>query len=222
VTRAAVLFAAATLGALALTAAPAQAHLIPAEQGTVNVVGDGVFVVLSVPTSALHGADDDGDGVVDLAEFQKHEAQLKAEIDRRMAIFDGSALATTVQVDLVLSPRHDGAPGADQVVALKHARFDAAPRDLRVRCDLFGAGAAEQKLTITATRHPASGVETEVVALVPGTTEHAFFAPVKPATATAATEGGLRGYLAFGLLFGVATALSWSGRARGKKAVAPA
>jgi hypothetical protein len=211
----------AALSAISLSSTRAHAHLIPAEQGTVNVVGDAVFAVLSVPTSALHDADDDGDGIVDLAEFQKHEAALKVEIDRRLAIFDGETRASTVQLDLVLSPRHDGAPGADQVIALKHARFDAAPRALRVRCDLFGEGQSERKLTITATRHPASGVETEVAALVPGTTEHAFFAPAATATAPT-TEGGLRGYLAFGLLFGVATALSWSGRARGKKAVAPA
>lgn len=164
-----------------LGARTAQAHLIPAGRGTVNVVGESVYAVLSVPVSAIQGIDDDRNGVVDAEEFRRHEADVKAEIDRRLAIADGSTPATTVRVDLVLSPQHDGASAqADQIVALKHAKLAAAPIDLRVRCDLFGASATEKELKITATRHPASGTETQVAALTPAAPEHAFFSPPAP------------------------------------------
>ena len=41
--------------------APAQAHLMVAQHGTLNLVGDGVYMVLSLPVSAFAGSDDDGD-----------------------------------------------------------------------------------------------------------------------------------------------------------------
>ena len=148
----------ALAGALSLGARPAEAHLMAAKRGTVNVVGSDVYTVLSVPASALHAADDDHDGLLDVAELERHEAALQAEIDRRLVILDGDKAARTVRVDLILSPDHDAAGDrADQVVVLKHATLDAPPTDLRVRCDLFGARASERELTLTATRHPASG-----------------------------------------------------------------
>jgi hypothetical protein len=196
-----------------LGAGTASAHLLPAQQGTVNVVGAGVFTVLSVPASSLHGADDDHDGVIDMAELERHESVLRAEIDRRLVILDGSTLARTVRVDLILSPQHDAAGDrADQIVALKHAELGAPPLDLRVRCDLFGARASERALTITATRHPGSGTETEteVSVLTPDTTQHAFFPPAQPVPERAllgATGLGPRSLLGLSVLFAVAAAL---------------
>jgi hypothetical protein len=182
--------------ALSLGARPAAAHLIPAQQGTVNVVGAGVFTVLSVPASALHGADDNGDGTIDLAELARHEADLRDEIDRRLTVRDGAAIARTVRVDLMLSPGHEGAGDrADQIVALKHAQLDAEPSDLRVETDLFGARPAERAFSLTATRHPASGTETEVATFTPDAPAHAFFTPAAPPN-RAAWPGGILGALA--------------------------
>ena len=183
-----------------------------AKRGTVNVVGSDVYTVLSVPASALHAADDDHDGLLDVAELERHEAALQAEIDRRLVILDGDKAARTVRVDLILSPDHDAAGDrADQVVVLKHATLDAPPTDLRVRCDLFGARASERELTLTATRHPASGTETDVRVLTPETTELAFFPTAAPEQAGA---GGPRGLLAAGAILVLATALRGRPRAR--------
>jgi hypothetical protein len=211
--------AAALAGSVLLGAPAARAHLIPAQQGTVNVVGAAVFAVLSVPVSALHDADDNHDGTIDLGEFERHEATLRAEIDRRLVILDGATPARTVRVDLILSPQHDAAGGGDQVVALKHAELDAPPGDLRVRCDLFGAGAAQDALTITATRHPEAGVETAVAVLTPGAPERGFFSPVAAAPQRAvlgAMRRVPRGWLGLSGVFGAALVLAgWS---RGRRA----
>jgi hypothetical protein len=40
----------------------AHAHLMVAQHGTLNIVDDGVFMVLSLPISAFDGIDDDKDG----------------------------------------------------------------------------------------------------------------------------------------------------------------
>jgi hypothetical protein len=212
---------AAVVVATSLAASTAQAHLIPASQGTVNVVGDAIYAVLSVPVSSLQGVDDDHDGVVDLAEFERHEGALRAEIDRRLVISDGETPATTVRVDLILSPQHDAARDrADQIVALKHAHLGAPPRDLRVRCDLFGARPAEQEFKITATRHPASGTETEIALLTPAAPGHAFFQPTPPASAAIMPRRDPRVALSLGAVAMAAVGLAWAGRQRTRRVLA--
>jgi hypothetical protein len=215
--RPALLGAAALATALSLGARPAEAHLMPARQGTINVVGAGVFVVLSVPASALHGADDDRDGVLSAEELDRHEAELRAEVDRRLVVLDGATVARTERVDMILSPEHDAKGGrADQIVVLKHAVLDAAPVDLRVRCDLFGGGAAERELKITATRHPEGGAETQVGVLTPEATERAFFPPPEraPGSVMLGAVGGVpRGFLVAGAV--MALALGMARRRRG-------
>jgi hypothetical protein len=201
---------------MSLGARPAGAHLMAPAQGTVNVVGAGVFVAVSVPASSLHDADDDHDGVLDAGELERHEEALRAEIDRRLVVLDGERPARTVRVDLILSPAH-GAPGdrSDQIVALKHAELAAPPSDLRVRCDLFGARASERSLTITATRHPAGGTETQVAVLTPDATERAFFtpAPVSP------VDRVPRGPLAVGAILAIAAAIGRRPRARAPRSI---
>ena len=164
--------------AAAFAAAPAGAHLLPPDRATVRVVGAGVFVAASLPVSALHGADDDGDGAIDAAELARHGAELRAEIDARLVI-EGGAPGRTVSLDLVLSPVH-GARGdrAEQIVALKHVELAAPPAEVRVSTDLFRAGAGDRALRITATR-ASSGVAEEAV-LTPQAGAHAFFAAAPP------------------------------------------
>jgi len=167
---------------LFLCARPAEAHLMPARQGTVHVVGDSAFIVVSVPVSALHGFDDDGDGLLSMAELSRHEAELRADIDRRLVVSDGAAPGTTMLVNVVLAPDHESrADRADHLVALKHARFDAPPKDLHLTFDLFGTGDAEGQVTITGSRdrgHGKGDKETEAAILTRLSPEHRFFRPL--------------------------------------------
>jgi hypothetical protein len=169
---------AALVAVLSLYAATASAHLLPAGQATLRVAGDSVFSVLSVPTSALHGFDDDGDGLMSLAELDRHGADLRAEIGRRVAVGDDRAPATTVRLDLVLSPEHDAVPDrAAHVIALVHTRLNGAPDEVRVRWDLFGTGLDEQQVTFTASRVVEGGEPPrERATLTPTSAEHVFFA----------------------------------------------
>jgi hypothetical protein len=168
----------------------AEAHLMAANRATLNVVGESVFAVVSVPVSALHGFDDDGDGVLSMPELERHQDALRTEIDRRFVVSDGDDAGTTVQIDLVLSPQHDGPQDrSSQVVALEHTRFSSAPRDLGILCDLFGGRDGEQSLALTATRHTAKGAEVEQATLTPEARAHRFFAP---ATAARGPSAGMR------------------------------
>jgi hydrogenase/urease accessory protein HupE len=161
-----------------LTLAPlrATAHLIAARQGTLNVVDNSVFQVLSVPVSALNGFDDDGDGLLSAAEMQRHRVTLRAEIDRRYVVRDGDTDGQSKSVDLVLSPEHEARTDrAAHVVVLKRTEFARPPADLRVFCDLFGTRDEERQLTITATRPGSAGKEVESAVLSASSPEHRYF-----------------------------------------------
>jgi len=168
----------AVVAILTTLATKAAAHLMAAEQGTINVVGDSAFVVLSVPVSALHGFDDDQDGLLSMSELKAHQADLRAEIDRRLVVTDGEVVASTVVLDLALSPQHESVQDrADQLVTLKHASWGHVPTDLHLACDLFGSQASERALTITATRNREDGKpgDTEVAVLTPSAPSRALF-----------------------------------------------
>lgn len=50
----------------------ARAHAMVAQHGTLNYVGEHVFLLLSVPVSAFSTLDDDNDGEVSMIEFNLH------------------------------------------------------------------------------------------------------------------------------------------------------
>ena len=186
-----------------------------ADRGTLNVLGDAVFVVLSVPVAALHGFDDDGDGLLSRPELEAHHDALRDEIDRRFAVLDGETPARTVALDLTLSPDHEVAQDrAPQLIALKHAAFVSPPTRLTVRSDLLRDLPDARTIELTASRNPPSGPEHETATLRRGVTEHRWFAPRGAALAAggrgaSAQRVGLRGAVAAGLA-ALAAASAWA------------
>lgn len=160
--------------AVLLLSAAAGAHMMPAQQGTLNVVGDSVFEVVALPVSAFPGVDEDGDGRLSDQEVAAHEAALQAQVGQRYRLFDGELPG---QLEFVLvRAEHDerseaSTAGAPTLLVLLKTRFPAAPRELRLQTDLFGTSPAEKQLTIKATR----GSEVETAVLTPPRSEHRFF-----------------------------------------------
>jgi hypothetical protein len=237
---------AAIVGAALLVAAPADAHLMPAQQGTLNVLGDAVFEVVTVPVSALHGADDDGDGRLSTAEVAAHEGALQKELGARFRLYDAAPSASpsgspsgatkaggadgragTLEL-VVVRAEHDErvepaelsttdtGPGARHVLVLMKTRFAAEPRALRLVTDLFGPGDDERQLTIRATR----GKETEVAILRAGDDAHALFAATAPTPRTplGAPPGRARTAAPLLLLAVLAAIATWAAvRAHGRQ-----
>jgi hypothetical protein len=136
--------------ALALCAAllawpAAQAHLMPAQRGTLNLVGDGAFVVLSLPVSAFSGADDDGDGLLSLAELQAHAADIQRQVAHGVQLWSDAGPRPLQGLMLELSP-DDHLPNgtARQLVAMGRFALDGQTQNLRLSLALFGTGADEQ------------------------------------------------------------------------------
>lgn len=86
-------------------------HLMPARQGTLNVIDTGVFVAVSLPVAAFETSERD------------------AELKRRFRVLDGAheGRLEFLQFD---------APHGDELVALMKVSFEAPPTALRVETDL--------------------------------------------------------------------------------------
>ncbi|MDX2145146.1 MAG: HupE/UreJ family protein [Rhodospirillaceae bacterium] len=164
--------AAAVLAAAVGFTAPAAAHLMPANKGTVSVKERNIYVVLSVPVTSLSGFDDNTDGLIDATELGRHATTLRTQIDGRVRVTaDGAApVEALTMIVSALTGDDQQAPTAT-VVALIAQRFAEAPRKVEVWTDLFGTAAADQRLALTAT----SGKAEELAVLTPGRPTHTFF-----------------------------------------------
>ncbi len=164
-----------TVGLALLCVPPLWAHLMPAQQGTLNVLDNAVFAAAALPVSAFPDADDDHDGRLSLAELRAHDATLRARITARFRITDAEQAATldTLIVSMEPDDRAPGgaATGSRHFLALLKVSFARAPRALQLTTDIFGRAPSEQQLTIKATR----GRDAEVAILSAGRTSHQFF-----------------------------------------------
>ncbi len=161
---------------LALFGVPgvAWAHLLPRQTATLNVVDKAAFLVVSVPVSALKGIDDDGDGRVSPVEIARHRGAMASQFDARLHVLDNGQRGTAV-LTWVLSPNSDANDPTDYVVVLHRVNFPAAPEHPELIADVFGTGADERQMTITATHGEGAAKITEVAILDAQTPGHVFF-----------------------------------------------
>jgi hypothetical protein len=169
-------------------AAPAQAHLMAAQKGTLNLVGDAAFLVLSVPVSALKGVDDDGDGALSRTELRTHADAIRTQVQAGVQL-RGAAGALPLQLVMLDIAPPDTTPTAPASHLVVMGRFQldppgrwpdgpvqAAPRALTFSFTLFGTTAREQQQDLTITRQK----ETQWLRFVPERPAHVLL-PSAPA-----------------------------------------
>jgi hypothetical protein len=153
---------------LLCAASAAQAHLMVAQRGTLNFVGTGAFLVLSLPVSAFDGVDDDGDGRLSASELQAHRAAIEAAVVNRVRLADAHGLLPLQGLMLSLSPPDDApaAPAAQLVVMGRYAlpRDAAEVSGLQWVMPLFGRQPGEQALVLNVTR----GAQQQTLLVRPG------------------------------------------------------
>ncbi|MCB1688363.1 MAG: hypothetical protein KDI33_07755 [Halioglobus sp.] len=131
----------------------AYAHLMAAQHGTLNIVNDGVFMVLSLPASAFQGIDDDNDGKVSMIEFNNHRAAIVSAIRENVILSD--AEGTLALREVLLSPvaQHDTSEESiSQLTIMGRFSLNDIASPLRIEIGLYGKGVTEQSLEIAATR----------------------------------------------------------------------
>ncbi len=138
--------------ALCMTMPPlAQAHLMVAQHGTLNIVDNGAFMVLSLPISAFEGVDDDGDGSVSMIEFNHHRGSITEAVRLKITLQD--AQGPTELKGIMLSPEtsHHGVHGAvSQLTVMGRFSLNDPTSPLRFSLDLFGKKRATQLIAMTA------------------------------------------------------------------------
>ena len=149
---------------LVVLLAPAQAHLMVAQKGTLNFSGDGLYLVLSLPVSAFQGVDDDGDQLMALSELRAHAGSIEQQVQAGAVVLKDGQPLELQGLMLNLSPPDDAptAPASQIVVMGRYALGPAGKETpsalLSFKLDLFGRTAAEQAYDITFTRHPQAQV----------------------------------------------------------------
>lgn len=150
---------------LALSASlAAQAHLMVAQRGTLNIVGDAAYMVLSLPVSALRQVDDDGDARLSLAEGNAHLHEIEAQVRAGLQLQSDQGPMPLDGLMVNLSPPDD-APTAPARHIVVLGRFSAQPHSShwRLSLQLFGHREDESTQHITVTR----GSETQLITLSP-------------------------------------------------------
>ena len=154
----------------------ATAHLMVAQKGTLNILDDGAFIVLSIPVSALPASDDDGDGLLSQAELAKHHSNLASDIKRRIKIVDVQGTRELQDMLLSLAPAdHAHADSTSQLIIT--GQFDLAGLDSKanLHVDLFGSLPAERVLDIKAVS--SSTIQTQSLSFTPEQREQRLFVP---------------------------------------------
>jgi hypothetical protein len=139
---------------LSVVLAPmAHAHLMVAQHGTLNIVDDGVFMVLSLPMSAFDGVDDDGNGEVSMQEFNNHRGDIIKSVTQSITL--GDKQGNVPLQGIMLSPVVPHGVARDtlsQLTVMGRFTLNGSAEALRFHIGLFGPLAIEQMLEITATR----------------------------------------------------------------------
>jgi HupE / UreJ protein len=159
-----------------LSFSAAQAHLIVSQRGTLNLVGDSAYMVLSLPVSAFSGIDDDGDQRLSISELRTHSASIEAQIQRGVQLVGTSGAQLLEGLMLSSSPPDDSptAP-AEQLVVMGRFAIDPQASELTFKLGLFGKNANEQTQHMTITRGP----ETQLLTLTPQRMQGLIFPPAR-------------------------------------------
>ncbi|PKG82129.1 hypothetical protein CXF85_14615 [Colwellia sp. 75C3] len=129
------------------------AHMIVAQHGTLNVVDDGVFMVLSLPVSAFEGIDDDKDGKLSSKEFTEHRPAIIKSIHNNIVLKEENGKVALQ--GMMLSPvtsHHSPKSPASQLMVMGRYTIIEPNNELEFEVTLFGKETVEKTLIITATR----------------------------------------------------------------------
>lgn len=142
-------------------ATSANAHLMVAQTGTLNVRDNGSYLMVSVPVSAFPGLDDDGDGRCSEAELARHHAQLVPQGRAGLQLFDAHGPLALEGVLFNLSAVHGTSATAEHLVMMGRFKASALRSDYRLRTGLFGQHAGQGELRLKVVR----GEQVQMVAL---------------------------------------------------------
>ncbi|MBB1268861.1 hypothetical protein [Shewanella sp. SR44-3] len=131
----------------------ATAHLMVAQHGTLNIVNNDVFMVLSLPLSAFEGLDTNLDGEVSMIEFNHQRAGIIQTIRQQISLMDQDGKRELQ--GLIMSPQlydgHHGSEGLPQLTVMGKFTLQGIKGTLDFHLGLYGSSPEEQQMQITVT-----------------------------------------------------------------------
>lgn len=129
----------------------AYAHLMVAQHGTLNVIDNHAFIVLSLPISAFNDLDDDLNKKVSIDEFNAHKKQISKTIKRGVYLNDH--LYKFTLEGLLLNPEvsHDDANNIEHITITGRYTVPVITKQLKLNVRLFSQSSDLNKYHITAT-----------------------------------------------------------------------
>ena len=124
------------------------------QHGTLNIVDDGAFMVLSLPMSTFENVDDDNDGKVSMVEFNHHRVAIVESVRKYVTLSDkaGNLSLEGIMLSPVVSHNSLNEP-ISHLTVMGRFTLDDLNNALRFQVDLFGTQSDEQLVEITATRN---------------------------------------------------------------------
>ncbi|MDV6376609.1 HupE/UreJ family protein [Deinococcus arenicola] len=150
----------------------ASAHLMVAQRGTLNVVDNGAFIVMSLPVSALKGVDDDGDGSLSTAELSTHTVSIGQQVKAGLQLTQAGQASTLEGLLMDVTPPEGQTETSQLVVMGRYALADGT-QPFTLTSSLWGDTEAERSLNITATR----GEQKSLLILTPNLPQGTAFQP---------------------------------------------
>ena len=156
-------------------ATSASAHLMVAQHGTLNFVGNGAFLVMSLPASAFPWADDDHDGRLSGLELQRHQAEVAAAVHSDVRLLDAEGPRPLEGLLFSLTPAED-APASEgtQLVVLGRFALAQAAAPWRFEVKRFGTAERDRAEQVTFTR----GTDSQFFIFTPGRLSTSLFPSV--------------------------------------------
>ncbi|GAC13875.1 hypothetical protein [Aliiglaciecola lipolytica] len=142
-----------TTFALQLTVQSALAHLMVAQHGTLNIIENDAFLVLSLPVSGFANLDDNKDGLVSMIEFNHHRTSITQHVNQHVKMHDQQGNIELQSI--ILSPvvdHHDASQSLSQITVVGKFALRNTAEKHTFEASIFGKEPAEQSLEITAKR----------------------------------------------------------------------
>jgi hypothetical protein len=132
----------------------AEAHLMVAQHGSLNVVDDNAYMVLSLPLSAFVGVDENQDGKVTMVEFNNHRSLITQTIQKQVHLKDPSGNLPIQGLRLSPVTHHSGVndPISQLVVMGQFSLKKNLNSNLSFYLGLFGTHENEKAFEMTYTR----------------------------------------------------------------------
>jgi len=122
-----------------LSSMNARAHLMVAQHGTLNFVGDGAFMVLSLPVSAFDNTDDNNDGSVSMIEFNRHRSAITDSIGQHVTLSNPEGELHLDGIMLSPVPEHDSTDGSfSQLTVMGRFSLNGTLDTLKFQVQLYG------------------------------------------------------------------------------------